>query len=105
MAISSRVKVSSGRGVLRTADGSRQWPVAYTATASKTKVLQGSEWVAGTPDLRAVVTIDPGIAAELVASGTPLELELQNGERIACVMTDPDGTLMPRRAHAAGASG
>lgn len=96
MATSANVKISRGHGVLRTADGERQWPVSYTASATSTRVLQGSVWVGELPDLRAVVTVAPDVAAELSASAAPLELQLENGQWVPCVMADAAGTLVPR---------
>jgi hypothetical protein len=98
MTTSANVHVSRGHGLLRTADGARQWRVAYTASATTTKSFEGGAWVGGQPDLKAVVDIEAATAHELSSGAVPLELQLENGQWVACVMVDGQGTLRPRAA-------
>lgn len=83
---SRNLEQTSGTGTLRTEDGSKSWRVAFSLRIDVERIRAGDEWVEGIPDVKARVTT--GLtnldAIDLINSGVPLVLELQDGRRLPC---------------------
>jgi hypothetical protein len=93
------VEDSTGRGVLRTADGAEAVATEYRFVIEIEQHKAGREWIDGLPEIEARVSPSQAFALRAVLKSLPLVLELEDGRQFDCWMSG-DGLLVARTGHA-----